>query len=611
MTISTDARAFIALGMVLGVVALASTRELAVAPYVVSPLVLASVVLLAWHPVAGGILLVAATVVGGLLGVTPEHAAVLPAWLPVLYVVGRRAARIPGALVLGASLVAMWLPDPTVANLAFGGVLLGGCWGFGRLVQARAVKARQAATEHATLVAEDHDAVVREVVAVERARVTADAIGVITEAVADMRRRAADAHSGLEDAEVSAIASRGASAVAELRRMLGLLRDQQPEPGAVEERREPTGLWRADLLTAGLVALLTLIDPLWTGSWELRPGDLLLCLPLALRRTEPALALMAAAGVHAALLAVGTGLMMGFGSIAELVLLGWTAGTAVSPAVWSAGAAFGSVALTHWWTANPDNLPIGLVWVAGSAFVGWAWRDRDREYVQAHTAALALRRRRQIVVEDAVVAERLRIARELHDVTSHAVGVMVTQAGAAQALARTDPDAARAALDVVESAGAQAMIELGLLSQVLDVPHVTGGSLADELEGLAARIRSTGSDVRLQLDDLPTDTTLEAAVYRVVQESLTNVVRHTSGASAEVTVRCDAADNLCVRVINAAPAVEGAVERRTGLGGSGFGLVGLAERVRALGGDLTAGETSDGGFAVHAVLPCRITEGVA
>jgi signal transduction histidine kinase len=609
MTIPTGARASFALGMVLGVVALASTRELAVAPYVVPPLVLTSAVLLAWHPVAGGSLLVAATVVGGLLGVTPEHAAVLPAWLPVLYVVGRRAAGIPGALVLGASLVAMWLLDPTVANLVFGGVLLGGCWGFGRLVQARAAKARQAATEHATLAAEDDDAVVREVVAAERSRVTADAIGVITEAVADMRRRAAAARSGLEEAEVSAIAIRGASAVAELRRMLGLLRDEPPEPAAAEERRATTGLWRGDLVTAGLVALLTLVDPLWTGAWELRPGELLVCLPLALRRTEPALALTAAAGVHAALLAVGAAPMMGFGSIAELVLLGWIAGTAASPTVWAAGAAFGSVALTHWWTANPDNLPIGVVWLGGSALVGWAWRDKDREYAHEHAAALALRRQRQSAVEDAVVAERLRIARELHDVTSHAVGVMVTQASAAQALARTDPDAARAALGVVESAGAQAVIELELLGQVLDVPHPTGGALADELEGLAARIRLTGSDVRLMLDDLPTDPTLEAAVYRLVQESLTNVVRHATGAAVEVTVWRDA-DHLAVHVINAAPAAESRVEHRTRTEGSGFGLVGLAERVRVLGGDFTAGAPGDGGFAVRAVLPCRITEGI-
>ncbi len=610
MTFATRARAFLALGTVLGVIALASTRGLPAAPYVVPPLVFASVVLLAWQPVVGGSLLVVSTVVGGLLGVTPEHAAVLSAWLPVLYVVGRRAARTPGGLVLAASLVAMWLLDPTVANLVFGGVLLGGPWAFGRLVRARARQARQAASEHATLAAEDHDAVVREVVAAERARVTADAISVIAGAVADMRRRAAAARSGLEEAEVGAIAGRGAAAVAELRRMLGLLREEPSASTAGAPPRRATGFWRVDLLTAGLVAVLTLTDPLWTGSWELRVGDLLLCLPLALRRTEPTLALLTAAAIHAALLTVGAPPLMGFGSIAELVLLGWTAGTAVSPAVWAAGAAFGSIALTHWWGANPENLPVGVVWVAGAAFVGWAWRDRDREYAQARAAASALRQQRQTVVEGAVVAERLRIARELHDVTSHAVGVMVTQAGAAQALAPTDPVAARAALDVVESAGAQAVIELGLLSQVLDVPHPTGGTLGDELAGLATRIRSTGSDVRLQLDDLPTDPAVEAAVYRLVQEALTNVVRHAPGASVEVIVRRDVG-NLSVHVINAAPAgAEDLVERETRPDGSGFGLVGLAERVRALGGDFTAGASCDGGFVVQAVLPCSIPEGI-
>jgi signal transduction histidine kinase len=610
VTITTRARAFLALGLVLAVIGLASTRDLGAAPYVVPPLVFTSIVLLAWNPIAGGGLLVAATVLGGLLGVTPEHAAVLPAWLPVLYVVGRRADRIPGGLVLAAALLVMWLLDPTVANLAFGGVLLGGSWGFGRLVQARARKARQAASEHATLAAEDHNAVVRDVVAVERARVTADAISIITAAVTDMRRRAVAARGGLDQAEVSAIASRGAAAVAELRRMLGLLREEPTVPLVSDPPRDGAAAWRGDLLTAGLVALLTLTDPLWTGAWELRLGDLLLCLPLALRRSEPALALITAAGVHAALLTVGVSPLMGFGSIAELVLLSWTAGTAVSPTVWAAGAAFGSIALTHWWSANPDNLPVGVVWVAGSAWVGWVWRDRDREYAQAHAAALALRRERQSAVEDAVLAERLRIARELHDVTSHAVGVMVTQAGAAEALAHIDPDAARAALDVVDSAGSRALVELALLTQVLDVPRTTPRALVEELEELAARIRATGSPVEMHLDDLPTNPTVEAAVYRLVQEALTNVVRHAHGALVEVAVRRDDG-NLSVQVRNtASPSVVGQ-GKDTASDGSGFGLVGLAERVRALGGHFKAGPADGGGFVVQAVLPCRVAEGIA
>jgi hypothetical protein len=180
------------------------------------------------------VLLVATTLLGGRLGVSPENGAVLLAWLPTLYVVGRRAGTASGVVVLLGALGAMWSLDPTLANLAFGVVLFGGAWLLGQVVQARARKARRAAAEHASLVAEDRDATVRDVVAAERARLTADAITTIAAAVDDMRSRAAAARSDLSAAGIAAIGNRGTAAVGELRRMLGLLRTTEPSPSPVE-----------------------------------------------------------------------------------------------------------------------------------------------------------------------------------------------------------------------------------------------------------------------------------------------------------------------------------------------------------------------------------------
>jgi hypothetical protein len=293
------ARVFAVLGMLLALNALVSTHDLGAEAYVVPPLVFACVALAGWRPVTAAGLLAVTTLLGGALGVTPESSAVLAAWLPLLYVVGRRSGLVPGIVSVAGAVAAMWILEPTIPNLAFGIVLFGGDWAFGRVVQSRARKARQAAAARAALAAEDQDTLVREVVASERARLTADAITLIAEAVDDMRRCASAARSEPAGTDLTAIGAHGAAAVAELRRMLGLLRTVQFPTAQTEPTEPPLRRWRVDLVTMLGIMVVTLTDPFLTGPWEFRPGGLVLCLPLVLRRTDPFLALAAGAALHA------------------------------------------------------------------------------------------------------------------------------------------------------------------------------------------------------------------------------------------------------------------------------------------------------------------------
>jgi signal transduction histidine kinase len=205
-----------------------------------------------------------------------------------------------------------------------------------------------------------------------------------------------------------------------------------------------------------------------------------------------------------------------------------------------------------------------------------------------------------------VRAERLRLARELHDVASHAIGVMVLQAGAAEVQCAADPAAAAAALDLVRTAGVQAQAELAVLFGLLDAGAVGNPGLAttsrapdlvERVGTLVGRMQAGGLAVTLENDgDLTGDLVPAGTAYRVVQEALTNAVRHAPGS--RVVVRLAREDDaLRVEVTDDGPPSEA--------GEGGFGLVGLAERVRGEGGQVAAGPRPDGGFTVSALLPFR------
>ncbi len=203
--------------------------------------------------------------------------------------------------------------------------------------------------------------------------------------------------------------------------------------------------------------------------------------------------------------------------------------------------------------------------------------------------------------ERAVGEERARIARELHDVVAHAVGVIVVQAGAAEQILDSDPPAAREALAHIRRTGKDALVDLrsmlGLLRADDAATDVEPQPGLDDLDPLVERLRQAGLPVELTIegDRRPVPAGVALTAYRVAQEALTNVLKHTAGASARVTV-VYGSDTLEVSVTNDGRST-------TNGAGVGLGLIGMRERVSLYGGELEAAPQEGGGFLVHVRLP--------
>jgi signal transduction histidine kinase len=222
-----------------------------------------------------------------------------------------------------------------------------------------------------------------------------------------------------------------------------------------------------------------------------------------------------------------------------------------------------------------------------------------------------LERERETAAQNAVGAERARIARELHDIVSHNVSVMVVQAGAARRVLAREP--AAAALRAVEDAGREAMTELRHLLGVL-APPADGRDDDDlspqpglsRLSPLIDRVAFAGLpvEVRISGEPRPLPSGVDLTAYRIIQEALTNALKHGDGRKAEVTVRY--ADHaLRVEVLNSGPSVLSGGQPPPA-DGPGRGLLGLRERVAVLGGDLDARRRLGGGFRVRAKIPLEL-----
>jgi signal transduction histidine kinase len=223
-------------------------------------------------------------------------------------------------------------------------------------------------------------------------------------------------------------------------------------------------------------------------------------------------------------------------------------------------------------------------------------------FVHARREAAALAHRNaglQHQAEQALAGERARIARELHDIVAHHLSVVVLQAAGAQASAKPAPEA----LAKIERSGREALTEMRRLLGVLRDP-AEGEGLAPqpgvaELAALAEGVRAAGLPVRLAVegDHVALPTAVDVSAYRIVQEALTNVLKHAGPASADVTVGC--VDGAVV--IEITDDGVGAAVADPSVGG--HGLIGMRERAAMFGGDLLAGPQPSGGFAVRARLP--------
>jgi signal transduction histidine kinase len=265
---------------------------------------------------------------------------------------------------------------------------------------------------------------------------------------------------------------------------------------------------------------------------------------------------------------------------------------------------------------GPTGAATNLVWlplVAAAAEIARVRLERHAE--RAHVAREEARRRAS--------EERLLIARELHDVLAHNISIINVQSGVALHLLDERPEQARPALAAINEASEEALEELGSVLDVLSsglgehgadgesgawAPHAPTAGLRD-LDGLVRRTRATGLDIRVAVEGAarPLPAGVDLAAFRVVQEALTNVVRH-AGGDARATVRLAYAPaELVVEVDDdgrgAGPAAGGSGGSRTADEGGGRGIAGMRERVHALGGTFTAGPRPGRGFRVRASLP--------
>jgi signal transduction histidine kinase len=235
--------------------------------------------------------------------------------------------------------------------------------------------------------------------------------------------------------------------------------------------------------------------------------------------------------------------------------------------------------------------------------VGFALRGRAEQTEAAEQRAALAEREREVAARIAVAEERSRIARELHDVVAHAVSVMVLQVGAVRHRMPESDAEDREALQNVEQAGRAALAEM---RRLLDAMRRDGEEAElrpqpglGNLDGLLSDVRAAGLDVDLHVHGEPVDlpSGLDLSAYRILQEGLTNALKHSGARRAEVDVTYGDRDLLvAVRDDGRGPASSD---------GLGHGLVGIRERVKIYGGEMAAGAENGGGFTLRAKLPLR------
>jgi signal transduction histidine kinase len=342
-----------------------------------------------------------------------------------------------------------------------------------------------------------------------------------------------------------------------------------------------------------------------TPRWFAAPAAALIALPLVARRRFP-FAAPAAVWVVAAVLSFVDGRLVVFtatATVAGLVaafLLG-NLPDRTRARVGLVVALAGAAILMY---NNPSHTTGDLVIVPAMFFVGWlagfALRQRATEAEEAEERAARAERERATAARIAVAEERARIARELHDVVAHAVSVMVLQVGAVRHRLPQSRTEDKDALMDVEKAGRSALAEmrrlLGAMHDGQEVELAPQPGL-DSLDDLVQRVGRAGLPVRLQVEGeaIPLQRAVDLSAYRIVQEGLTNSLKHANASRADVTVRYGKEDlELEVRDDGVSAASSD---------GLGHGLVGIQERVKIYGGEMSAGPGQGGGFVLTAHLP--------
>ncbi len=377
-----------------------------------------------------------------------------------------------------------------------------------------------------------------------------------------------------------------------------------------------------DLVVATVVGVLAVVDVASTSAEGLRgdrAADLLAyalviagSVSLVWRRRTPITVL---AVVTAVLIAFW---LRGYGAL--LSVLGLPALFAVAAhaenrrrAWWAIGVACGSLMLVA--SVSVLDRPGGFAYLQafsvvafliGAIAAGVLIRNRERIFVDTERRAAAAEADRLAEAQRAVVRERSRIAREMHDVVAHGMSVVAVQAAAGREIVHTNPDKAAEVFARIEAVGRESLTELRRMLGVLRDGGDDDASLSPQpgvadIAACVAQSSATGVATELVIDgrQQPLAPGIELAAFRIVQEALTNVRKH-AGGSASATVRISyEPDALVVEVTDDG---RGAATSLSGVG-SGNGLIGMRERVEIYGGQFTSGPRRGGGYAVRAVLP--------
>lgn len=376
-----------------------------------------------------------------------------------------------------------------------------------------------------------------------------------------------------------------------------------------------------DAATAVVLALLAvraILDPpgpAFTGpAWVGCLAGVAVSLPMALRRRWPlpALGFLIVAGAVATWFgAVGTGVMWVSWLGTALALYTAANTTSMVTAVAALVGSLTAAAVTIPWFyqrsgITPADAPqseaplwwqIELGMVAAEMITAWGIGRviRWRRLIQADLARRMAR--------DAVADERLRIARELHDIVGHSMSLIAVKATVANHITDERPDQTRAALQLIEQTSRAALAEIRRILDVLRADDDPAGELEPppsmaDLPELAERLTSAGLTVELSLtgvDDLPQ--ALDLTVYRIVQEAFTNVLKHANARHCSATVRAPTG-SINIKITDDGQGLRAAGHRRTG-----HGLIGMQERVGIYGGTLTTSSRPEGGFVVVADIP--------
>jgi signal transduction histidine kinase len=374
--------------------------------------------------------------------------------------------------------------------------------------------------------------------------------------------------------------------------------------------------------TVAVLLLAVTVIPLVTRSLVAgqRPTDIwayllatALCVPFVFHRRFPVAAITVAC---CALVLYAVGRYSAYPGLPIFVLVaGISLHSTRRKALLAAG--LGAVALSVGVWLQPERVATASTWVASllAVAVAWLWgenlRNRRARWAAMEERARRLEAEREERDRQAVTDERLRIARELHDVVAHSMSVIAVQSGVANHVIDSRPAQARQALATIEATSRSALVELRRLLGVLRQGDDPVASLEPnpgmaEIGRLADQVRSAGVKVELKVEGEPGDLPpgVDLSAFRIAQEGLTNVLKH-GGGVARVLVRYSPG---AVAVEIADDGRAGTVDEAAGEG-TGHGLIGMRERVAVFGGELTAGPVPGGGYRMAARLPYAAAAG--